>query len=148
MPQQVEFEGFDLQFRDQLQGFHCRGYRAERLLVAMAVQQRLFPRHRRERQFEAAGATLGGDEFLEELGALGERGGFGAREYRREFVAQRQEASRFQPDDRRAGGNRRGERIQHAARFGLAPPRPARRRERSGRSTAAGATPGSGVVTR
>ena len=88
MPQQVEIEGFD-PVRDQLQGFDRGGGRAERLLVAMAVQQRGFPRHRRERQFEAAGAALAGDEFLEELGARGERRGFRARQYRREFVAQR-----------------------------------------------------------
>ena len=52
-------EGLDLELRDQPQRLGRRADRAERLLVAMAVQQRGAARHRRERQLEAAGLALG-----------------------------------------------------------------------------------------
>ena len=75
-------------------------------------------RGRRELGREAACLGLGGDEFLEELRLRGERAGFGAGKQRRKFVAQGQEAGRLEPDDRRARGDVRRERGQHAARLG------------------------------
>ena len=69
-------EGLDLQFGDQPQ---CLGRGAggvERLLMAMAVQQRGAARHRRQLQLEAAGRALAGDEFLEQLRSRGQLLGF------------------------------------------------------------------------
>ena len=46
MPQQVEFEGLDRQVGDQLQRLDRGADSGEGLLVAMAVQQHRFVRHR------------------------------------------------------------------------------------------------------
>ena len=118
MPQQVESKVSTLQLRDQPQRLDRRVDGAERLLVAMAVQQRALARHRRERQVETAGLALGGDELLEQLGALAASALVSASgQHRREFVAQGQQAGRFETDDRGAGGDRRRQRVEHAARL-------------------------------
>ena len=69
------------------------------------------------RQSEPSGGALGIDEFLEELGMGGERLGRRARQQRRILVAQGQEARGFEPDDRGAGGDMGGERVDHALRL-------------------------------
>ena len=148
MPQQVEFERLDLQLRDQPQRLGRRIDGAERLLVAMAVQQRGPAWHRCERQVKAAGLALGGDKFLEQL-ARGRRAPCvsASGQHRREFVAQGQQAGRFETDDRGAGGDA-GASASSMRRASLrassTSPAPRKvRPQHSGRPTA-----GSGVVTR
>ena len=108
MPQQVEFERLDGEAGDQLQRLHRGPDGSKRFLVAMPVQQCGPAFHRRQWQLEATRRALAFDELFEKLGALGERLGLCARQYRREFVAQCQQTGRFQPDDRRAGLEMRG----------------------------------------
>ncbi len=95
--------------RDQLQGGCGCGGGAERLLVAMPVQQRGLARHRPERQVKRPACRFARDEFLEELGVGGERGGFGATGNIAGNSSRRvRRAGRFEPDDRGAGGVSQG----------------------------------------
>ena len=90
----------------------------ERLLVAMAMNMNLDAVGRLERQFQSA-LRLAGDEFLEQIKILAELADLLAEPQAEKFVAHRQQAGRLQPDDRRAGGDRRLQRRQHP--FGLGP---------------------------
>ena len=92
MPQQVESKVSTLRSGISCSAVGRGAGGAEGLLVAMPVQQRGPARHRGEGEVEAAGRALAVDEFLEELGVLGERLGVGAGQHRREFVAQGQQA--------------------------------------------------------
>ena len=87
MPQQLEFHGLDGKLGDQLEHAFDRAHGVEGLLVAMAVQQRLF-RQRPERQFQAALLLLAGEEFLQQQRLRGERVGGLAFDQRRQLVAE------------------------------------------------------------
>ena len=102
-------ERLDSEAWDQLQGLCCGLDGAECLLVAVTVQQCRPAFHRVKCQLEATGRPLTIDEFLDQLGALGKRLCSRARQHRRKLVAQRQQARRLQPDDRRAGRDVRRE---------------------------------------
>ena len=71
MPQQLEFDGLDREFGNQLEHGLDRAHGVERFLVAMAVEHGPAG-ERRQRQGEPAGARLAGQEFLEQDGLAGD----------------------------------------------------------------------------
>src|ERR1700719_3457539 len=84
-------ERLDGESGDYPQGLSRGPDGAECLLVTMTVQQCHPASHRRQWQLEAARRALAFDEFLEKLGALGERFRRRARQYCQELVAQGQQ---------------------------------------------------------
>ena len=148
MPQQLD--SMVSTFRSGIEAKHLfdRLERAERFLMAVAVHQR-FRRHGAERQLQAAGLRLAHQKFLEQQRMRADALGVVVRAQRKQFVAQRQQAARLQPDDRHAArGERRVGRDQ-PVQFARAPDRPGRPKGTSARSTAAGRDPaGFGMWTR
>ena len=142
-------KGFDLEAGDELQCLDRGADSGEGLLVAMAVQQRGLARHRfqaaartgrrrvRRRRIPQTAGRVPASALLAEPGSSAGK-----------FVAQGQQAGRFEPDDRRAGSDMRGERVDACAAPRFAPGRRGRRQERSGRSTAAGRVRDRGSATR
>ena len=116
MPQQLE-STISTARSGKAQHIAHRAHRVERLLVTVAVHQRvLLGRHER---IEAAGAVLAGEEFLEQERALGETACVIAEAHHQELVAQGQEARWLEPDDGGTARDVRRERGDDAARFGL-----------------------------
>ena len=84
-----------------------RAHRAERLLVAVAVQQRALLRQRLQLELEPAGLLLAHQEFLEQEGVVGDRLRLLAQPHGEKLVAQGEQARRLEADDRHALGDER-----------------------------------------
>ena len=127
---------------------HClaRAERVERLLVAVAVQQRAAPGRRLEAQLEPPRGLLAREKLLEQQGVAGSSLGLRPRQQRRVLVAQGEEAGRLEADHRHAVLDQGGERRERAPRLGARLVDQARREEGPAAAQGTGAAAGRGQV--
>jgi hypothetical protein len=98
-----------------------RTHGGEGFLVAMAVEMGDPAALVGERQVDASGLEVGGEQLLEQEARAPELGGLGARKQRGELVPEGEEAGRLEADDPGAGADERQQRGQGAPGLGAGP---------------------------